>query len=302
MRRRSPAGVPLLFVLALLSSHGARAESARERSPDAIPEGPIARPEAAIRPGSMPTLGSPLRLRSGDGRLARPLWTATGLYHRAPRTHPALRAALHAGPPAYDPQSASFYASAEGSVVELRADGALRVLLSGVQGLDLDVRARAGLCVSREPDHRIVLHRTLAAARRAGLPEKQTLLQGERFFAPRLSPDGGRVLVHESRAGGGHLWLVEGGRATDLGQGYDGVWHPGGKEILFTRVEHDGSRLTSGDLHALELASRRVRCLARTPNLIEVEPAISPDGRFVAFLDARGGDLYLARLAAGGER
>ncbi len=291
MRPRSPAGVALLFALAALAPRAGRAE-----------EGPIARPEAAIRPGSSPTLASPLRLRAGDGKLARALWTAQGLWHRAPRSFPALRVALHAGPPAHDPQSGAFFASAEGSVVELRPDGALRVLLSGVQGLDLDVRARAGICVSREPDHRIVLHRPVDAARRAGLPEKRTLLQGERFFAPRLSPDGSRVLVHESRAGGGHLWLVDlGGRATDLGQGYDGVWHPSGKEIIFTRVEHDGSRLTSGDLHALELASRRVRCLARTPNLIEVEPVLSPDGRYLAFQDARGGDLYLARFAAGGE-
>jgi hypothetical protein len=292
MRRRSPAGAPLLLALALVAPGSARAD-----------DGLIARPEAAIRPGTRPTLASPIRLRAGDGKLARSLWTPRGLYHRAPRTHPSLRAVLHAGAPVYDPQSGAFFASAEGSVVELRADGALRVLLAGVQGLDLDVRASVGLCVSREPDHRVVLHRTLAAARRTGLPEQRTLLQGERFFAPRLSPNGRRVLVHESRAGGGHLWLVEqDGRATDLGQGYDGVWHPNGKEILFTRVAHDGSRLTSGDLHVLELSSRSVRCLARTPNLIEVEPAISPDGRYLAFQDARGGDLYLARLAPGGER
>jgi dipeptidyl aminopeptidase/acylaminoacyl peptidase len=258
-------------------------------------EGPIARPELAARPASPPDLASPLRLRAGSGKLARSLWTAQGLWHQAPTTLGALRTVGRAGPPSYDPQTRAFFAAAEGTIVELRPDGALRVLVDGVQGHDLDVRARSGLAVSREPDHRIVLHRTAQAARR-GLAAKQTLLSGERFFAPRLSPDGSRLLVAESRAEGGHIWLVTlDGRAADLGQGYDAVWHPDGRQIVFARIQHDGVRLTSSDLYVMELGSRRVRCLARTPGLIEVEPVLSPDGRWLAFQDARGGDLYLAR-------
>jgi hypothetical protein len=258
--------------------------------------GPIARPEQVVRPGALPEVASPLRLRAGSGRLGRSLWTAQGLWHRAPATLGALHTVGHAGPPSYDPQSRAFFAAAEGAIVELRPDGALRVLIDAVQGHDLDVRASAGLAVSREPDHRIVLHRTAWAARRAGVAEKQTLLRGARFFAPRFSPDGGQLLVAESRAAGGHIWLLGlDGRATDLGQGYDATWHPDGKQIVFVRIQHDGSRLTSSDLYAMELGSRRVRCLAHTPGLIEVEPVLSPDGRWIAFQDARHGDLYLAR-------
>jgi hypothetical protein len=262
-------------------------------------EGPIARPEAAARAGALPDIASPIRLRAGCGRLGRSLWTAQGLWQRAPGTLPALAGTARSGAPSWDPQSRAFFASAEGTVVELAAGGALRVLLDGVQGLDLDVRARRGLAVSREPDHRIVLHRTAAAARRDRAAAQQTLLSGERFFAPRFSPDGSRLLVAESRAEGGRIWLLElDGRATELGQGYDASWHPDGKEVVFARIEHDGSRLTAGDLFAIEVATRRVRCLARTPGLIEVEPVVSPDGRWLAFQDARGGDLYLARYPA----
>jgi hypothetical protein len=276
-------------------------------------DGPIARAfiEQAARPTSPPTVASPLRLRAGSGTLARSLWTAQGLWHHAPLTLGALAAAGHAGPPAYDPQSGAFFAAAEGTIVELRPDGALRVLLDGVQGQDVDVRARLGLAVSREPDHRIVLHRTAWAARRARAAEKQTLLVGERFFAPRLSPDGSRLLVSESRPEGGHTWLVAlDGRAADLGQSYDAAWHPDGKQIVFTRIQHDGSRLTGGDLFAMDLRligstpgqAGAVRCLARTPGLIEVEPALSSDGRWLAFQDARRGDLYLARYPGRGDR
>jgi len=262
--------------------------------------------EQAVRPAAPPTLASPLRLRAGGGTLSRSLWTAQGLWHRAPLALGALAAMGQAGPPTYDRQSGAFFAAAEGTIVELRPDGALRVLLDGVQGRDLDVRARLGLAVSREPDHRIVLHRTAWAARRARAAGKQTLLVGERFFAPRFSPDGSRLLVSESRPEGGHMWLISlDGRATDLGQGYDAAWHPDGTQIVFTRIQHDGSRLTAGDLFAMAVDSARAgppRCLARTPGLIEVEPVLSPDGRWLAFQDARDGDLYLARFPGRGDR
>jgi hypothetical protein len=280
----APSGWMLLLSFALTTS-AAFAE-----------DGPIARPEQAACRASPPELASPLRLRAGSGKLGRSLWTTQGLWHRAPPTLPALAAVGRAGAPSYDPQSGAFFAAAEGTIVELRPDCALRVLVGGVQGHDLDVRARLGLAVSREPDHRIVLHRTAWAARCAGVAEKQTLLSGERFFAPRFSPDGSRLLVAESRAEGGHIWLLAlDGRATDLGQGYDATWHPDGRQVVFARIQHDGSRLTAGDLFVMEIGSRQVRCLARTPGVIEVEPVVSPDGRWLAFQDARGGDLYLSR-------
>jgi hypothetical protein len=286
LRCRVPA-LPLALALVLAGS-AALAE-----------EAPLVRPEQVVR-GTAPDLASPLRLRAGEGRLTTPLWTDQGLWPSAPQSLPALRKLGRAGPPAYDPRSRTFFASAEGTIVELRPEGRLRVVAREVQGLDIDVRSRLRLAVSREPDHRIVLHRLGGP----GSP-RRVLLVGERFFAPRFSPDGNQILVSESRAAGGHFWLLDlDGQAVDLGQGYSPVWHPDGKRIIFSRIAHDGERLTDGDLWILELASRRVACLGHTPGLIEVEPALSPDGRWLAFKDGRSGDLYLARFPSrqGGDR
>jgi hypothetical protein len=272
-----PGSIALGLCLALLAAGPALAD-------DTL----IPQPEQAVR-GTPPELGSPLRLRAVEGKTG-PLWTHAGLWPSRPRSLPALARAARTGAPTYDPQSRALFAAASGTIVELRAGGSLRVAFAGVQGLDVDVRAGKGLAVSREPDHRIVLHRAAGSAR------PRVLLEGERFFGPRFSPAGDRILVSESRAEGGHIWLLGlDGTAEDLGQGYSPAWHPDGKRIIFSRIAHDGHRLTEGDLWELELASRHERCLARTPGFIELEPAISPDGRWLAFQDGRGGDLYLAR-------
>jgi len=199
------------------------------------------------------------------------------------------------GLPVYDGSSQAWYASANGALVQLRPDGRLPVVVgaAALQGRDIDVRTRAGVLVSREPDHTIVLLRWADGEVR----QRRVLISGARFFHPRLSPDGSQVLVAESRATGGHLWLLTlDGRATDLGPGYDGTWHPDGKRILLSRVSHDGHRVTAADLWEMELASGRRAQLTRTADLAEVEPALSPDGRYLAFVDATSGDLYLARF------
>jgi dipeptidyl aminopeptidase/acylaminoacyl peptidase len=198
------------------------------------------------------------------------------------------------GIPVYDAASRTWYASANGCLVELRPDGRLAVLLHGVQGVDVDVRASQAVAVSREPDHTIVLHRW------AGAPVRRVLLRGDRFHAPRLSPDGQQVLVQESRAGGGHLWWVTvDGRAVDLGEGSGASWHPDGRRVIYSRVKGDGYRVTAADLFLLDLATRRTVCLGRTPAVAEVNPVVSPDGKRVAFLDARSGELYVAGFPDG---
>lgn len=246
-------------------------------------------------PTGSPTLEAPLRLRAGNGQLERPVWTDEGLLPALDRSFRGLAAVEQPGLPAYDPTSRAFHASANGGLVRLEPDGRLPVLVaSGVQGIDVDVRAARQLAVSREPDHRILLTRW----RGRQVVEQRTLLRGARFFRPRLAPDGTSLLVSESRPRGAHLWriVLDGGAPMDLGRADDAAWHPDGQRAIVARVSHDGHRVTAADLWELELASGRRRQLTRTPGRAEVEPAISPDGRWVAFIDATSGDLYAARL------
>jgi hypothetical protein len=243
------------------------------------------------------TLARPLRLTVARRGAPAPHWSAEGLWRAAPRDLYGLATAARPGIAVYDPSSRRWYASASGCLVEVRPDGKLPVLLDGVQGIDVDVRATAGVAVSREPDHAIVLHRLGAAKSGA---RRTVLLRGSRFFRPRLSPDGTQLLVGESRAGGGHLWRLDLATrvAVDLGEGSGGAWRPDGRHVIFASVTHDGHRITGSDLWQVDTVTRTRTLLARTPAVHELEPAISADGQQLAFVDARTGELMVAALPA----
>jgi hypothetical protein len=262
------------------------------------------------------SLGSPAHLTHASRRPAAPVWLDRGLLPQAPEPRAlfGLAAVEKPGIPLFDAASRTWDASANGCLVEVRLDGRLPVLLSGVQGIDVDVRGARGVAVSREPDHTIVLHRwdVRPERRRAAWypreaaatnrQERRVLLRGSRYFRPRLSPDGTRLIVGESRASGGHIWMLsldgDVGGSVDLGEGSGGAWLPDGRRVVFSRVEHDGHRITGADLWWVDTATRRRAPVARTPHLHEIEPAVSPDGTQLVFVDARSGDLMLAPTPA----
>jgi hypothetical protein len=236
----------------------------------------------------------PLRIDPGTVERTRPVWTPEGVALAAPEA--VLRQAGIApedhGIPVYDAESGAWYATAQGCLVRLAGDGTLPVVLEGMQALDVDVRERRGLAVTREQDDRIVLHRWTGTQ-----VSRRVLLQGPQFFNPRFSPDGGKVLVAESRATGGHVWLVGlDGKAEDLGQGYGASWHPDGRRVIFTRLEHDGETILASDVLLLDLATRSQTRLAHTAGPVAVEPAVSPDGRSVAFADPTRREVYVAAM------
>lgn len=251
------------------------------------------RPESLLLHNARPTLASPAKV---GVRLEAPFWNAEGLWPAAPSNLPALAAIEHKGAPIHDPSSGAWFASANGTIVRVDGDH-LRVVTDNVQGTDIDVRASASVAVSREPDSTIVLHRFGTRT------ERKVLLAGAGFFHPRFSPDGSSVLITESRSSGGHFWLVPlDGAPVDLGQGYDPAWHPDGRRVVFARLTHDGMAVTASDLWVVEVASRTETRLAQTLGTAEVKPVISPDGRWIAFADARTGDGYVAALSLTGGR
>ncbi len=250
------------------------------------------RPESRLPPSARPTLASPAKV---GARLDAPVWNAEGLWP-SPATFPALAATEHKGRPIHDPSSGSWFASANGTIARIDGDH-LAVVADNVQGTDIDVRMSRSIAVSREPDDTIVLHRFGTRT------ERKVLLAGPGFFHPRFSPDGSSLIVSESRAGGGHMWLVPiDGTPIDLGQGYHPTWHPDGRRLVFVRLTHDGLAITSSDLWVMETASRTESRLAETSGVAEVKPAISPDGRWIAFADARTGDGFFATLSLTGGR
>ena len=226
-----------------------------------------------------------------------PVWTPHGLW----ATPPAVATPVDevpVSPAVWDPSSASWCATTAGALVRVGEDGSLRVVVDDVQGRDFDVRAQARVAVSCEPGGRVMLHRFDGAELR-----RSVLLEGTRYFQPRLSPSGDAVLVAESRGGGGHVWLVrlDDGVPHDLGPGYGAAWHPDGERVWFARIENDGLRVIAADLWQWDLRSGSETRLTWTPGLAETEPALSPDGRFVAWVDGRTGAVLAGPVPAARE-
>ena len=272
----------------------AQAPAQEEPAAPPAPAAPLEQPATVEVPDGLDaTLSMPHRLRQGNGSVKPPLWTAQGLWPRVPANLYGLKSVEKPGAPAWDHRSAAWYASANGSLVRLSPDGRLTVVLDNVQGHDLDLRTGQGaeLLVSREPD----LNITLRNLDGSGAP--RVLLKGSNFFGPRLSPDGSQLLVSESRPGGGRVLLLDlnSGARQDLGPGVSPTWHPDGERAVLARVTHNGEKLTGGDLWEVDLTSGKARCLARTRKLVELDAAISPDGKSLAFVEGLTGDLYVAR-------
>lgn len=199
------------------------------------------------------------------------------------------------GPPVWDPSSEAWYRQANGTLVRVEDDGALTVIVDDVQGIDIDVRATAGVAVSREPDGAIVLHRFTG--------ERTVLARGNGMAAPRLAPDKTRVLVTESRPRGGHVLVLAPDRVPlDLGPGHSPAWLPDGRVIL-ARPVHDGHRVTASTLHVIAPGTGAELQFPEMPAIAPIRPTVSDDGRRLAFVDAVTGAVHVARmpsLAPGG--
>lgn len=241
--------------------------------------------------GGDATLERPLVLRWDCGGTCDPVFAGDEIIIQRSRALRGLAGLEHPGVAVWDPSSAAWYASANGVLVRLEEGGGLPVVADGIQGTDLDVRQAAGRAVSREPDRGIVLH---DLAMEGG---HKVLLSGQGFFHPRFDSTGDRILVHESRAAGGRVWLieVETAEARVLVDGYAAAWHPDGDRVVFSRIRHDGERVTAADLWEVDLTAGLERRLAGTLGIAEVEAAVSPDGGWITYRDALSDTLRWAR-------
>ena len=109
--------------------------------------------------------------------------------------------------------------------------------------------------------------------------------------APRMSPDGNRLLFYSNRTGIDELWTMELG-SGELDQvsregAHQGSWSPDGRQIAF------GSFGVNQGLTVQDLGTEAVSTLAT--HLLVIHPAFSPDGRSIAFRGRDGrpsGSIY----------
>jgi dipeptidyl aminopeptidase/acylaminoacyl peptidase len=134
--------------------------------------------------------------------------------------------------------------------------------------------------------------------------------------APTMSPDGRWVAFVHSADGQDILAIVDlEGRLwpQKLVAGADfymqPAWHPDGDRLAYVAWNHPAMPWDATELHLVDLACdtglprvSRDRVLAGGPSVSVLQPAFSPDGRFMSFLSDQSGwwGLYLCNLTGEG--
>ncbi len=154
---------------------------------------------------------------------------------------------------------------------------------------------------------------------REGLSPQQISMPDVESCLPLISPDG-RWVVYETLGRGLMLVNLETGASSALGQGNNACWSGDGSLLFFDRTLDDGHRLTRGDIFLLIMDSllffdrtlddghrltrgdifllimddRELVNLTEALDLIVVHPAVSPDGKQLAF--EANGRIWIGEL------
>ncbi|MCP4448494.1 MAG: hypothetical protein GY811_24600 [Myxococcales bacterium] len=116
---------------------------------------------------------------------------------------------------------------------------------------------------------------------------------GDRFFAPKLSPDESKI-AFTGLATGVHVYDIASKTLIRVGSGTAPAWSPDSKSLAFERTEDDGHNIVGSDLWIWNEGSA-ARELTHTQSLLERRPTWSPDGSKLAFDDDRG-SIYVTTV------
>ncbi|MCC8038741.1 MAG: hypothetical protein LIP02_11545, partial [Bacteroidales bacterium] len=129
-------------------------------------------------------------------------------------------------------------------------------------------------------------------------PDKATELiaalndyQGKMVINPALSPDGSKIAFQIVSQG---MWVIntDGSGLKSLGAGSHPSWLPDGTGVVYTQVSDNGHEFTASKVLAIDVVSMRQVTLSNIPGIIPMTPAVSPDGKRVAFENAADASIY----------
>ena len=124
--------------------------------------------------------------------------------------------------------------------------------------------------------------------------EEMTLTDGEdAFFDPDLSPDGEKV-AYQGLTTGIHVKDLSTGEVIDIGQGTDMQWTPDGNGLIYSYTQDDGMNIIAGDIYFAYADGSGYYNVTNTPDIIELNPTISPDGKQVTY--EVDGQVFVADL------
>ena len=112
---------------------------------------------------------------------------------------------------------------------------------------------------------------------------------------PALSPDGKKV-AFQLPGKGVFTCNADGSDVQSLCDGSHPAWLPDNRTVVVSRVSDDGSRFTASDLYAIDTENGNEVLLTGNTDCIPLTPAVSPDGKRVAFENAQDASIYVIDL------
>jgi Tol biopolymer transport system component len=108
-----------------------------------------------------------------------------------------------------------------------------------------------------------------------------------------LSPQGNQIVFQVSNGKGMYVCNVDGSGLRNLGQGERASWTPDGKYVIVMLTADDGEVVTQGELLSIHVTSGARTTLLSSDKYIALSPAVSPDGKKVAFEEYASGAIYV---------
>jgi Tol biopolymer transport system component len=161
--------------------------------------------------------------------------------------------------------------------------------ISAEKGAGSQLRVATGDAAKNDLLRRMIEDPANIAAQLAGFESFKNYF----IFNPVLSPKGDKIVFQVNNGKGLYICNADGSDIRNLGQGERASWTPDGKYVIVMVVADNGEVVTKGELICINVASGTRTTLLSSDKYIALSPAVSPDGKHLAFEEYASGAVYV---------